>query len=194
MAKFTRRIYLGLLLVASAAAIFRALKSSLRDRASGRIGSFDGSFKLCEATMQNFSISRKSGRLLGHFLSHGACYIITRVIDVATIGRFVNKPAGRQKTLKRFSRLHKARFGRFLRVPVQTGFIRSAPDLEQRWPNMWSPKGCLRFSIFALKPEISQRASKTARHFTNPRIQIRISSERDKKSKLGDTLFNSWMR
>ena len=82
MAKFTRRIYLGLLLVAFAAAIFRFLKSSLRDRASGRIiGSFDDSFKLCEATIKNFSISRKSGRffkvncaMLRHFLSHGASY------------------------------------------------------------------------------------------------------------------------
>ena len=59
MAKFPRRTYLGLLFVASAAAIFRSLKGSLRNRASGRIGSFDGSFKLCEATMIFFNLKEK---------------------------------------------------------------------------------------------------------------------------------------
>ena len=104
------------------------------------------------------------------------------------IGRLCQQThAGRQKAI--FSASGKARFGRFLRVLVQTGFIRSAQNLEKKRAKHVISKTLS--PIFDFRPETRDIPTrvKNGAAFYKPSHSKRISSERDKKSKLGDNLF-----
>ena len=168
MAKFPRRIYLGLLFVASAAAINRMEL----DRSMVHLN-------FAKPRWFFFSISRKNRTIYWSELCHAAAFfvtrsllrIITRVhIDVAMTYRALvsTNTGGAPKNFEGdFLGFRKSTFRPFSKNSSSDGFYPIGSKFGTKMAKHVFSKTCLRFSIFALKPEISQHASKTARHFTN---------------------------